>query len=604
MGQGAQETGMMARGARTGIEMVLRTEDLLAAILSSKTTKEAELFMNHLKEGGEIKCDVAIPVDKIAEFADRMQAHNIPFMIVDHKEGTIKDVNAFDRKSGPVDELDVKTEYVTIMYRGIKPKFEENGEITLDQNGRKIATNNSERESIVIKQVASEINANYLKELSIESQEKAHELSSLEANKKFIDQKTIKIEMDNLSELYLVQQQTNKQGIDSQVLVLGNDKYALEVDADYAERVNPGDMSPLETALVDAELGLRHPDVAKYVEEKSKTSEEIADIVYNLKQGNTDIQKTIISLDRHLPNNYKQVTDYGRLNRIEINGTNATVWAYDKDATERADMYKAIVYDLTDSNDFHKFETRLQRFDNAIAIDKGDLIEASKSELQYENFKAKYDIDRLQETISKFQEIKDSAFGIRASFSEEINKDQVSKDWGHLEDDPNRSGYKTMELRIEDTSEIITDNIAKKTNGEIDKDQIKDILEKNETRFVTTPPKAYEPTTYFVGKFDRKMAHDVEQNYLDYKEMVNAKREVEQEYEGHEEMYNDLDVANDQEIDYDTANNVLSEYYAENPDEIQSKESINPEDIEAYEQFTQEHEPNLEDEDFDHDLWT
>ena len=111
-----QTAGMIARTAKTLLETVLRSEDLLAAILTTNGSKESEMFVDYVQNhNGILESDIAIPIEKFAEFKQEMADRNIPFMALDQIKGPIAGSENFDIEG---DIRRSENEYVVIMYRG------------------------------------------------------------------------------------------------------------------------------------------------------------------------------------------------------------------------------------------------------------------------------------------------------------------------------------------------------------------------------------------------------------------------------------------------------------------------------------------------------
>ncbi len=547
MGTGIQESGMIARGFRTGVEFMLRTEDILAAIITSKSTKEAEIFKDYIEDQhGTILCDVTIPVDKIAEFSMEMDARQIPYIIIDQNKGTtVSGSKNFRLEGGKLIESESKEpKYVSVMYKGPIYLYEPNGQIKIDDNGNRVAQPGSSMDAKTIHNVAAKLNSDYLARLEIESKEKAHELSTLEANRNFAGQETIKINVASLTEAQLIQSRMDEQRIDNHILKTSDNRYEVEVNALDAVRVNPHDMSDLERVLVDCEIGMNLTDVKEYVSAKEKYATEVADLVNDIRNGNLNNHKVILSLDEGL----SEKDSVKQVRHIEIYGTQAIVGKKE--------------YNLTNKEDFSKFETAVQKFDNAAVIDYDTYLKTETNKFDFTRLKEVYVKD--QETFAKFESIKDTAFHMTRELEDNPKTRDLARDLGELVDDPKHRGNQMMEFRIAESSVVIAETMQTASNGMIDASELNEVMKQKENDFIVSAPSPYQPTPIYVSQTYSKMTY----GDLLIKEQIQAEKALAQDINSYGyEVHDDMQAAIDEQVEeHDRVTEMEMDYYDEHPE--------------------------------------
>jgi len=477
MGQGVQESGMIARGTRTGVEMVIRLEDVLAAMLSSKSTKEAKLFADYVEnEHGTIQYDITIPRAKIAEFVTEMDAKNVPFMLIDPSKGAA--VGGSENFKFEKDGVTYYgSEYVGVMYRGPIYKFDLDGNVLLDNEGKRVAKEGTDLDAAMIHETASKLSAQYLAEIGKESVDLAHQLNTTEANHKFVDSKTIKIEMESLGKLYMMQRHANELGIDSYISKLESGKYQLEVNAIDAVRLNPNVPSPVEQLVFDSKFAFSERRINAYLQIQDQDREFVLGAINDNRTG---VQNKIVILDLdgdafdkdHLPK------------RFELENGIATLY----EGSEKIESY-----DLQDLDSFAQFETKYQEFQHVHPIPMEHFEAALSDE------KALKDLEFMtsvkQKAAFEYESIRDTVFNASKMLRDE-NPVLYSDINPTLKSDPSKPGHQMLEMRLEDSDKIVCDMIATKSNGQINADEMLKTLKEHENRelsFEVTTPSQYVP---------------------------------------------------------------------------------------------------------------
>lgn len=527
MGVGINETGQIARGTRTGADFVIKAADILSLLLSAGNTKETRILANWVtQEYGSINCDKIIPVAKIAEFTDEMKARDIPFMLATKHTGRViigSDQNMEDIKE-ELEEQEV--EYVTIIYRGPKYQVLDNGEIAQNADGNFKVVGATNHDAEVIDEITKQINFTYKHELETLIENQKHELSTEAANKYFEGKKVVQIPLESLTEAQLVQKQLNKNHITSHILKAENG-YKLEFEYRWTMRADADKMSPVEKALCDAKIGLSVPAVCDYVNLKEHSAAQIAEQVSNIDQGNFSNEKTmILSIEGHLPkrNQLEKLTK-----SIKLDGPYAHLHYWERG---QQSMVSESV-DLRTKEGFEKFENTLDEIGNSIVVNYNDFVEAARSDTLYRKFKDTYEIDKLNKTVKDYKAVNKAAFNFTSSIyneSKEVAK-EILPNLGRLveiePDDPDRSGHRMMEFRIENSAEVIADTVMKDAKtGAIDKDSFVENLKDKQVGFTITKPDIYQTVTEYVTNVqgyvsDYKINTDLtNEEYLD----VMAKR--------------------------------------------------------------------------------
>ena len=476
MGQGVQEAGMIARGTRSGVEMMMRIEDILAAMLTSRNTKEAELFADYIKdENGTINYDITIPRAKIAEFVTEMDRKNVPFMIIDPSKGAIGGSQNFKFE---VDGMTYHgSEYVGIMYRGPIYQFDLDGNVMLNAEGQRVAKAGTDLDAAMIHATASKLSAEYLAEMGRESKELAHQLNATEANHKFVDSKTIKIETDSLGKLYMMQRHANELGIDSYISKLGNDKYQLEVNAIDAVRLNANTPSPVERLVFDSKFAFSEQRINGYLTIQDKDRETVLEAINDNRVAKPN-NMVIIDLDsgeldrNHLPK------------RFELENGIATLY----EGTEKVESF-----DLQDPSSFSMFETKYQEFQHVHPVTKDEFTAALTNEDAFEGLKFMTGIK--QKAVNEYESIRTTVFNASQQLIDQ-NMQLYTEISPTLKDDPHNPGHQMVEMRLEDSDKIVCDMIAKNSNGRVDADQMLQSLKDHENRelsFAVTTPSQYVP---------------------------------------------------------------------------------------------------------------
>lgn len=499
MGVGINETGQIARGTRTGADFVIKAADVLSLLLSAGNTKEERILANWVtQEHGSIKCDKVIPVAKIAEFTDEMKARDIPFMLATKHTGHViigPDQNMEDIKE-ELEEQEV--EYVTVVYRGPKYQVLNNGEMAQNADGSLKAVGTTNHDAEAIDQIVNQINFTYKHELEELIKEQKHELSTETANEYFKGKKVVQIPLESLTEAHLVQRQLNKNHINSHILKVA-DGYELEFEYLWTLRADADRMSPVEKALCDAKIGLSVPVVQDYVKLREHSVAQIAEQVSNIDQGNFSNKKImILSVNNKFPNrNYMEKFSQS----IKLDGPYAHL-QYKEYPSNRM-ILESI--DLRTKEGFEKFENALDRIGDATVVDYDKFVTATRSDALYQEFKDTYEIDKLNQTVKSYKDIQKEAFNFTSniySVNKEVAKD-ILPDLGHLveidSDDPDRSGHRMMEFRIENSAEVIADTVMKDAKtGAIDKDSFIKNLKDKQVGFTITESNIYQEVTEYV----------------------------------------------------------------------------------------------------------
>ncbi len=579
MAQETQTAGMIARTAKTLLETVLRSEDLLAAIITTNGSKEAEMFVDYVQNhNGILESDIAIPIEKFAEFKQEMADRNIPFMALDQIKGPIAGSENFDIEG---DIRRSENEYVVIMYRGGVSEFDENGQIKLDERGNRMIRPGSNSEAIAVHKIASKLQAEYVQEKGRQTEEKAHELSTDEANHKFVDANTIKIESKSLTEIYVIQRHSSELGIDTFASYNPETKmYALEFNELDAERLNSGVMSPVEQILVDSRYGLAHPNVANFIRAKDRSTAEISDAITKSKTNELDKTKTIIPL------NNKAYQMERMPEHIDLKNGSATLYGPNNKLIKE--------WDLTDKKDYEDFEFKLQDYNHATIVSNDLFLNAEREPNVF--MKLDRHIQDLQQKANRYEEVRKAAFSATESLAK-INPEQ-GNNIGELKKD---GDHQMLEYRIEDTDIVVCEALAKDPHGYIDPDELLDSIQNHskDLEFEVTVPDKYTPTVAVAKKM-----HSYDAQIKTQEAMLAGVNIDSADIQGQKENRREDEFSKEMELDY---RNVQAEEfentYGVSMDEVYGDGMEHDPNIESQFVDASYESPNSSQEDIELGIW-
>ena len=476
---GEDHIGTVARAADSAIKVFVKSQESVAALLASLAEHDNGAFVEYIeKEHGTLCYDVAIPYDKIEQFQTEMDARGVEFRIITGGRELASDQTVDKEFKRAIENGEIeKPEYVGVMYKGPKYLFDDSGRIAIDQYGQKEIVKGSDRDSIIVNRIASELNAEYIAEIGYEQKDKAHELSTLEANQMFIDDRTIKIQSPSLAKLYAIQHHANDLNIDSFISRDYDDKnrpiYQLEVSEKTANRLNDGVMSPFEQLVVDSQVALEIPQVANFVSEVDRLYKTSADILFSAREGHATTG-TILSLTSN--------------QSMEIEPTGYAHF-HDRDTGEE------LTFDLANKEQFKDFETKIQGMDYYCGFRDAHLDSYQISE-----------VERLRGMKKEYDEIRDVAF----NSVELLNKSDVSNaDFQNMAKLRPSRDSKFQWMQFGDKKDEIYEKMAeelKKRGAEkgidIDEKQLIETLtdKDRKNQFLITKPANYEATRYVIDK--------------------------------------------------------------------------------------------------------
>jgi len=512
MGTGIQESGMMARSARTGVELMVKAEDLLAASIAALNHKGGrnDIFTEWIRDGGRLSQSYYVPTEMLPEMLQRCEEQGIPVCVCAFK------------KEGQ--------EYAKVYTLGGMPYYDENGLLLHDEEGNIKFDEKTLANERALKSITDEFNDLY-------AQKKDHAKTAYAANLVFGDRETIKLQSLDLGELLELQRCTSAQGIDSFISrQLDDYNYQIEFAADDAKRNDPKKMSPLETALFNAKVGLSVPQNHEYLNELTRSQKTIGnylmpnrfcDPLYVYKVCDHDYE----IVDSADPNDYMEIDPQERVAKVrtyneeshshyivktidlktesgerEFNsvlasyGSNPLVLSegdldsYDQDYCfdGEPDTFDWELY-KEDHPDFeHGWNNFIKRHPDYLDLSSG-FYSFFGAEYDYslqltDNFEANRDVTfNAAELIQKeAAEIADPT--LRAEKMKEAN------DLCAIKEDPNNPGYQMLEIRIPESDVVVANVLAKNLEGEIDANELAEAIKENESRltFDITTPNLYE----------------------------------------------------------------------------------------------------------------
>lgn len=466
MEAGMQETGMIARFMKTGVETVLKAEDILAVIIASRATKESRIFADYIEnQHGSICNDISVPKTKVKEFVTDMQELNIPFSIVS----------------------DDKSEFAQVICRGGIPEFDEKGRVLLDKNGNKVFKQGSSRDEVMTRKLAEKHTNDFLKDKNISINRDKHMLSTNEANHEFYNKATIKVRLDSASKAFEIQKHAAELNIDSFITTKTN-KYEIEGKTEYntdyfvefkqsdAERLNEDTMSPVEQVLTDCRYAFSVPEIKNYLISKDMNDKFLAKNISNLNKSYLDcviVPFDADSFDReHLPH------------RIDIEHGKAT---------ELKGNQIIETYDLTKKDDLSKLETKIQSFDGASSFKRDGNSYSWNSWLKNEEhcIDIPKQIQYQKNNREKFKDIRKVAFRATEFVSNNPNAGINFGKMGTLTTDLDK-GHKYM-IFDQEIDKIVVGLISENSNGQIDLEHFTNSLNHNSEEFNISIPAMYEP---------------------------------------------------------------------------------------------------------------